>query len=650
MLRGDLGIRWVGALAFCTFAATVHADDWLPVSAEELKMSSEPKAPTASAICLYRQVDRDDANSDESFYVRIKVLTEEGRKYADVEIPYNKSTENIRNIQARTIRPDGSVINFDGSVFEKPIIQGRGVKLIAKTFTMPDVEVGSIIEYRYDHRLQYGYVFDSHWILSDQLFTKSAKFSLNPSPYFSLRYSWNLTEGMGRPTKERSKIRLEVHDVPAFVTEDYMPPENQLKYRVDFIYTNDDNTEKEPAAYWKKFGKQSFKNVESFVDRRRVMEEALAQIVAPGDSPEVKLRKIYARTQQLRNTSFERAKSEEEVKREDQKNANNVADVWKRGYGDGIQITWLFLGLARAAGIEADPVWVSTRDTYFFSEALMNPSQLNSNIVIARLDGKDLYLDPGTPFVPFGLLPWDETGVRGLRLNKDGGIWINTPLPSASESRVFRKANLRLTTGGSLEGTVTVTYTGLEALWRRLEERNEDDTDRKQFLENQIKYDIPSGIDVKLTNTPAWSSSDPELTAEYELKVPGWVSGAGQRGLLTVGLFGAKEKRTFERASRIHPLYFNFPSKSADDITIELPTGTQVDSAPPAYDLDFKIAEYHVAAENKNGSLHLKRDLVLQTLLVESRFYPQFRDFFQTVRTHDEQQAVITPSRTPMRH
>ena len=37
-------------------------------------------------------------------------------------------------------------------------------------------------------------------------------------------------------------------------------------------------------------------------------------------------------------------------KREKQKEPANVEDVWKRGYGDGIEITWLFLGLARAAG------------------------------------------------------------------------------------------------------------------------------------------------------------------------------------------------------------------------------------------------------------------------------------------------------------
>jgi hypothetical protein len=84
-------------------------------------MTSEPQAPGAAAIILFRQVDRDDNGhtSHEDDYFRIKILTEEGRKYADIEIPYFKTSGNIVAIKARTIHPDGSVIPFDGKVFDK---------------------------------------------------------------------------------------------------------------------------------------------------------------------------------------------------------------------------------------------------------------------------------------------------------------------------------------------------------------------------------------------------------------------------------------------------------------------------------------------------------------------------------------------------
>lgn len=124
-----------------------------PVSPDELKMTSEPLAPGAPAIILYRQVDRDDNihTPHEDNYFRIKILTEEGRKHADVEIPFFKESQDVVNVRARTIRPDGSIVNSDVKVFEKYLVkgkfEGRGLRYLAKTFTLPDVEVGGIIEY-----------------------------------------------------------------------------------------------------------------------------------------------------------------------------------------------------------------------------------------------------------------------------------------------------------------------------------------------------------------------------------------------------------------------------------------------------------------------------------------------------------------------
>lgn len=647
MLRNISFLKAIGVLALYAVTASIHAEDWLPVTPEELKMKSEPNASAAPAIYLYRQVDRDDNESFEIVYARIKILTEEGRKYADIELPYDKATENIRGIQARTIRPDGSVAEFDGTVFEKPIIQGRGVKLLAKTFTLPDVQVGSIVEYRYRHQLQYGYVFNSHWILSQELFTKYAKFSLSKNVDFNLNFSWpvGLPVGTEPPKVERGKVRLETRDVPAFLSEEYMPPEDSMKFRVDFIYNSNSSIDKDPDVFWKRIGKQRYRTVEDYVNKRRVMEQAVAQIVEPGDSPEIELRKIYARTQQIRNLSFERAKSEQEIKREAQKEAKNVADVWNRGYGDGLEITWLFLALVRAAGMEANAVLVSTRDVYFFNQKVLNPWQLNSNVVVVKLEGKEMYFDPGTAFAPFGALPWNETAVSGLRLDKDGGTWVTTPIPTPADARIERKANLRLTTSGTLEGKITVTYTGLEAFWRRLTERNEDEADRIEFLENQIKMDIPTGIDVTVSNKPQWDSSDSTFVVEYDLKVPSWAKATGQRALLPLGLFGGREKNTFKHASRLHPLYFNFPYKSVDDITVELPSSWKVNSLPQTRNTDLKVVEYHTAATDQNGSLHIKRELVVNLLLLDKEFYAQLRDFFQTVRTGDEEQIVLAPSK-----
>jgi Domain of Unknown Function with PDB structure (DUF3857) len=631
---------------------TVHAGiGFQPISQEELKMTSEPLAPGAPAVILFRQVDRDDngRTSHEDNYIRIKILTEEGRKNADVEIPFIKGGNDVVHVHARTIRPDGSIAEFDGKVLEKTIEKTRGFKYVVKTFNLPGVQVGSIIEYFFTYDYQEYSLYGSHWILSQELFTKAAKFSLKPyvgsfeNP-FRIRWTWqDLPEGTAQPKDGADNIiRLEAHNIAAFQTEDYMPPENELKARVDFIYS-DEALEGDVTKYWKQVGKKLNASVESFVGKRKAMEEAVAQIVSPNDPPETKLRKIYDRVQLLRNTSYELAKTEQEQKREKEKEPANVEEVWKRGYASGTAITWLFLGLVRAAGFEAYGVYVSDRQNYFFSPATRDRTRLDSNIVLVKVNNKDVYFDPGAACTPFGLLQWQETGVAGLRLDKDGGAWVSSMLPSSSESRTERKANLKLSDSGDLEGTLTITFSGLEGMSRRIEQLHNDAAERKKYLEEQAKEYIPVAVELELTNQPDWKSSSQPLVGEFSVKIPGWVSGAGRRAFLPVGIFSATEKHIFEHANRVHPIYFQFPFEKVDDITINLPPSWAVQSLPASQNQGGHPVGYVLQTEKGASSIHVNRKVVVDLFLLDPKYYPTLRNFFQVVRTGDEEQIVLQP-------
>jgi hypothetical protein len=648
MLQGFARLGALAALLSLGLEMPAHAEDWQPVSAEDLQMKREPKAPTATAIYLYRQVDRNDADSSEVIYSRIKILTDEGRKHANVEIPYLKGSSSIRALQARVIRPDGSITEFDGTVYDKALVKARGVKMMSKSFTLPGVEVGSIIEYRYRRQMPFGWAFNSRWLLSDDLFTRRAVFSLRPANGLFLRWSWplGLPPDTKPPAKERGLIRLETHDVPAFVTEEYMPPEDVMKYRVEFVYEGDESNQEDESAYWKAFGKRSNSEVKRFIKAGRALEQEVARLVQAGDPNETKVRKLYARAQQIRNLSFERQATEQEAAREKLADIRDAEDVLDHGYAYADEVTWFFYGLLRAAKLDASLVLVSTRDDRFFDPYLMNARDLNTCVVLVNLGDKPIFLDPGTPFMPFGLLPWSETGVKGLRLDGDGGKWLTTTVPAATESRVERKATLKLESG-TLEGKVTVTYTGLEASWRRLTERNEDATDRRKFLEQDLDAGIPTGIDAKLTNTPDWNGSETPLVAEFELRVPGWGAAAGNRALMPVGLFGGSEKHMFEHSARVHPLYFTFPYQHTDELAIELPPGLQVSSVPKAHTADIGVATYDSSVQATGGTLTMKRELALKTIIIQQKFYAQVRGFYQAVRAGDEDQIVMTPSNPP---
>jgi hypothetical protein len=192
-------------------------------------------------------------------------------------------------------------------------------------------------------------------------------------------------------------------------------------------------------------------------------------------------------------------------------------------------------------------------------------------------------------------------------------------------------------------GKLTVTFTGLEAMDRRVEERLSDDAERKKYLEDHVKEYIPVGSELDLTNQPDWKSSSLPLVAEFNVKIPGWASGAGRRALVPVGIFSATEKRIFEHADRVHPVYFAFPFEKVDDVTVDLPLGWQVQSLPPPQNQDAHVVAYDLKVEKGANSLHLTRKVKVDVLLLETKYYPALRSFFQVVRTGDEEQVVLQP-------
>jgi len=348
-------------------------DDWLPITAADLALKDNPASPGAHAMILYRSSDMDSKESSVREYVRVKIFTQEGANEADVELPFNKQLTNILDIRGRTIHPDGSIVNFEGKPFEKTIVKASGVKYLAKTFTLPDVHPGSIIEYKFREQSDSNYYVNESWTITSHLYTRDAHFTIRPdsSTYAApLMYrQYGLPANVAPAKQSNGTYTMDIHDVAGLQEEEYMPPERVLQVHVDFYYVNPTDPQKETqAAFWNRKGKAWSEEVDRFINKKGALEADLSQTVKADDPPDVKVRKIYARVQKIRNLSMEDVKSEKEQKQEQLKLNNNVEDVLKHNYASVRQLNYTFVGLARAAGFSASEAFVATRYvTFFFS-------------------------------------------------------------------------------------------------------------------------------------------------------------------------------------------------------------------------------------------------------------------------------------------
>lgn len=457
----------------------------------------------------------------------------------------------------------------------------------------------------------------------------------------SRRLVWSsfLPPGKDLRREERGPYSLELRNVPPLEEEEFMPPKDELRMQVRFFYLKHEI--ESPEDFWQREGKEWNKRIERFIGKRKSIERAVASLVSSSDSPEAKLRKLYARAQQIRNLTFERARTKEERKREKLRDNKSVEDVLKQGYGFSYEINPLFAALARAAGFNAMVVLIPDRSWRLFHPDVLDPWQLVADVVAVRLGPEELYLDPGTPFTPFGLLSWEKTGVQGVRPDKQGGVFVTTPQPASSDALVERKATLRLDTDGNLEGEGHIAFYGQEALERRLHAREEDEPGRREQVEEEAKAWFPPQAEVEIKNITGWDGSEEPLRVEFTIKVPSFGVKAGRRLLLPLGIFQARDKVAFEHSKRVHPVYFRYPWQETDEITFQMPPGYRVEGVPEPQEVTAAFGHYEIRCEQQPDGLLLKRRLVVEGFFFQQEHYPALRYFFSKVKTGDEQQAIL---------
>lgn len=629
--------------------SSAQRDSWVPLTDAEKNIQQVPGNPGADAIQLYyfQLIDDNSYNDNAEWdYRRIKVLTEKGKDRGDVSISLDDGFH-VRDLKARTIHPDGSIVDFKGKVFEKVREKGRGVNSQVASFTFPDVTVGSILEFRY--KLDYpANLLPYHiWEIQHELYTLKEEFKLiaysgrilNVEGMTGVSASYNLPPG-AKLKKKSDGYELELENVAPFQPEAFMPPPDPYTYRVNFRYGNQSMAKAE--KFWNQIGLKLYDLTEAFIGNSREIRDAATQAVAGESDPEKKLRKLYANVQQIRNISYERSRTAAEQKKEDLKNNETALQVLQRGYGDSNDIALLFAAMARSIGFEASLAMSTNRSERIFEPTLLAEWQLANVIVVVKIDGgKEFLLDPGTRFCPFGSLRWYRTSTQALLLQKTGGVMVNVPLSSYSQAILERKASVEISADGTLAGDLTVRYNGYEAMERRLDALQTDEAGRNKNLEDQVKAWLPQGAVVKLKDAQPWQAGTEPLEAHFTIRVPSYASFAGKRLLVPDCLFGTAQKDAFSHNNRMYPVYFRYAFAEIDDISIKVPSGFTMENLPQQQDVSLPYARYQNITKLDGQQMGTHRVLALGQNFFPLEKYQDLKNFFSKVESGDEQQAVL---------
>jgi hypothetical protein len=650
---------------------------------DELQMTSDPKAPGAPAVYLYREEKTDNANHTISEYARIKVLTELGKEWATVEVPYVPGYTAVPVIEGRTIHSDGTIVPLTGKPEELLVFKNHRNHLKAAVFTLPSAEVGSILEYRWTIPLgggkvtgirdeaEEGYYASSlassipEWEVQEPIFIHKEHFYYNPlgdlernvignqsvTHYNSegeiasyLLFSANLPGGAKLQPSPNRDYTLDLQDVPAFRPEAEAPPENGLIYRVRFYYTPYTSAD----AFWSNEQSRWSKKLDEYASPTPAIKNAATELTASLPTAEAKAQKLYEIVQSMENTDFTRAKTEAERQQLHlKKNVKRAEDVLNEKSGSGNDLAALYLALARGAGLDAYGMQVADRENRIFDPNYLSLDQLDSRLVVVRIDGKDVYLDPGEKLCPFGQLAWQHTLAGGLSQAGKGPAY--TPANLTKDAITAHAANLVLDSAGAVTGTVQVVMNGPEALrWRQLNITSDSTEVQKQFME-WVHTLLPAGLDGEVDKFQGLETSAGYFSAV--IKVNGRLGTVtGKRILLPAFVFSQGERLQFvSEEKREAPVDLHFAEQVIDDVIYHVPAGYTVESAPQAAQIPWSDgaqakAQLVVKTQPGQGTIEVKHTFARFFVMLDSKDYAALRDYYQKLAANDQQQVVLAQS------
>ncbi|MCU0239419.1 MAG: transglutaminase-like domain-containing protein [Pyrinomonadaceae bacterium] len=381
-----------------------------------------------------------------------------------------------------------------------------------------------------------------------------------------------------KPIKDKGGFyKMGLSNVPALREEPYMPPEDEVRSWGVFYYTS--RGVGNYVDFWARIGGALVEiyDVKDTLKPGGDSKKIIGEIVGSSTNEDEKLKKIFDYTRKnIKNLSFDTTITDEE--KEKIKSNTSPEQTLKRGQGTSDDINDLFATLAIAAGFEARVVFTGDRSELFFSRKYQLASFVHRACVAVKTLQGWRFLDPGYPFMPYGMLAWFEEGQDAILLGTKDYMVTKIPLTGIDRNLAKRTGKFKLLEDGTLEGDVKIEYFGQLAYRNRVSAYEDSQSKREEDLKETIKSRLSTA---EVSNISIENLMDVEkpLVHSYKIKVPNYAQKTGKRIFLQPGFFEFGVKPLFTSATRTHDVSFNYPWAERDNIEITLPKDFGLDNA-----------------------------------------------------------------------
>lgn len=529
------------------------------ISPEELNMKYYENDSTAPAVILCNYGYFDGKDMQFIHQIRLKVLKEEGKAFANFYVPGAEKT-NVNGITVNMVDGKKEITKLSSkSVFIEKITKNQYMVRVA----MPNVKVGSVIDLEF-----YYYGLPNVWSFQETIPVKHSEISIERNDYLSFKKNY-----VGYiPLIQKNDYTWYVENAPAFKSEPFISSKKNFMTSFDieimrihipgYLY-------KDFTSSWDDVAKtlnedSEFGEKVNHHERAYFINGLKNEIAEQTDS-------LYERMQ----LAFIKLKDYKWNKRESIfLTTSSLELTYKKKTGSVADINLTLIILLRKLGLKAYPVILSTRDNGIIPSYSTSINKFNYVVAHVYIGEKEYFLDATEENLPLGALPERALNGKGLEIfENDLYNWIDL-VPIAKDKK-FCMYNVNLSSSGKFKGTKTEINTGYYALNRR--DKIKSFSSNEEYLSNRESSMTYSIEDYSVKGL---DSLDCSLNEKFSIEGDQTVQKVGNQLLLDIMRSDRIESNPFKMESRKYPIDFVKSFEEKYLFNIDIPENYSVKQLP----------------------------------------------------------------------
>ena len=654
-LRPALVLLLLCAPAFAATTTATGGDDAPPAWLTQAAAAAAPAyAKDVPAVVLHDEgqttIGSDGKITTASTYA-VRILTREGRSYAQAIAGYATDTGKVREIRAWLIRPNGQTKRYgkdetlDLAADTNDVYnQYRSKRINA----MDEADAGAVFGYQIitEERALFPHEV---WYFQGRLPVLRSRYTLTlPTGWSATGITFN--HAKVEPAVSGTSYTWELRNLAPIEPEIASPEVTSLAPRLAVSYT--------PAQG----GAQTIMGARAFstwADVSRWYSELSDPQSAPDDAIAAKARELTANSK----TELDKIRAIGRYVQDLQYisiqigvgrfRPHSAAEVFAKRYGDCKDKANLMRAMLRTLKIEAYPVLIFSGDATYVREEWASPSQFNHCIIAVRVSdetkaptviqhatlGRLLIFDATDDNTPVGDLPDHEQNSFALIAAGSEGSLVRMPVTPPEANQLERAAEVSLAADGSITVNVKERSVGQAAVGERRGFRKLSRPDYTRTIENWITRGATGAKVVRVE--PADNHADGRFALDVDFTAVGYGQLMQNRLLIfKPAILSRRESVFLTNTARRHAVVLESHAYT-ESVNVKLPAGFDVDELPDPVKLDTAFGSYSTSYAVADGQLQFKRTFTQRATTIPPADYAKVRAFFERIRAAEQSPVVL---------